>query len=272
MAEDRSYSDEEVEAIFRRAFERQVAEGEGYGHEELVAAAREMGLDDDAVDRAVAEVDGHRTREAIRAELRRDQRLAWTRHLIGYLIVVGAALGLHAAGLAGVWAIWLAAVWGAGLAMHGVSAWSGPSERQIRREQGRRNRRARRIAKAKARREARRRAREERGARARRQREAEDELERVIEEGVTLLLGVAARKLSEASAGLEARQARDRTDPDSEFGRDVARQKARERGEPAPGAPSSPARPRVRVDAAAEPDPEEAEAPESSARSRRRRR
>lgn len=222
MSEDRSYSDAEVEAIFKRAFERQAHEGEGYTHDELAAAAREMGLDDDALERAVAETQTARASEDVRKELAAGQRLAFMRHMAGYAVVCGAAMALFLTGLTGVWAVWFAAFWGAGLAMHGVSAFAGPTDKQVQQEHDRRNRRARRQAKAEARRARKKQKREARRNQADRQRQAEEELERVIEEGVNQLLMAAAARLSKASQQLTPAE----TDPGSAFGRYVARQKA----------------------------------------------
>src|SRR6266853_209566 len=42
----RSYTDAEVEAILRRAIEREQSRADGLGHDELLAAAREIGLPD----------------------------------------------------------------------------------------------------------------------------------------------------------------------------------------------------------------------------------
>ncbi|MBX3275148.1 MAG: 2TM domain-containing protein [Sandaracinaceae bacterium] len=191
----RQYSDEEVEAIFRRALERQAGEADGYGHDELVAAAREVGLSDAQIERAVGELEEQRGETALRARVVRRQRERWVRHLATYVVVIGGVLGLHALGLIGPVAIWAAFVWGMGLALHTFSTLRGPSEQAYAKERKRQNRKERRAAAARAREEARRRI--EEAARARKG--TGDELERVIEEGVTLLLGMAAKKLREAN-------------------------------------------------------------------------
>ncbi|MFK7985349.1 MAG: 2TM domain-containing protein [Sandaracinaceae bacterium] len=264
MSDGRNYSDDEVEAIFKRAFERQASEGEGYTHDELAAAAREMGLDDEALARAVAETQEELATDGVRQELAAAQRLAFFRHVAGFSVVCGAAVALFLAGLTGVWAVWFAAFWGAGLAMHGVSAFAGPNEKQVRQERGRRNRRARRIAEAEARRARKKRKRADRRNQADKRRQAEEELERVIEEGVAQLLGAAAKHLSGAGQRMNAQRASTATDPTSAFGKYVARQKAKQRGEAAPRTPPSPhakpSRPQVRVEAEREPEDVEVEA------------
>jgi hypothetical protein len=244
--EPRNYSDDEVEAIFRRALERQAASGDGLEHEDLVAAAREVGLDERQIARAVHEMEQERGEEDLRLTVKRRQRDAWLRHLITYLVIAGGALGIHLLGLTGAWAIWMALGWGAGLSLHTFSVARGPSEEAVAKERTKRNRRARREARARARHEAARREAEERAMRAQRRGQksvVEDELERVIEEGVTLLLGAAAKKLREATSKLEERP------PETDFERFV---KAKRAGRPTADTsraprPTPPTRPQVRV-------------------------
>lgn len=222
----RNYSDDEVEAIFRRALERQVEEGDGYGHDELIAAAREVGLDDDAIDKAVTEIEDERGEAAIYERLKKKQREAWQRHFVTYLVVAGGFLGMHALGFFGVWTIMMAFGWGMGMALHTFSAFRGPTEEDVAKERKKLNRKARRTAAAIARRDAKRRKAEAKAAKRARQgrnREAGDEIERAIEEGVTLLLSAAANKLREAAArSLEPPAPRP---PETEFERYVADQK-----------------------------------------------
>lgn len=220
----RTYSDAELEAILRRALEQQAAAGDGFGHDELVAAAREVGLDEAAVERAVAEVAIERDTQQIRAALRSKRVQRWLRHLVTYLAVVGGFMGLHLLGLAGAWVLWMAVGWGIGLALDTYGKLRAPTEEEVDAERERLNRQARRQAKAEARREARRRQLEERAQRAAR-RQQRPELEQVIEEGVSLLLAVAARKIREASGQLEREPMGGERPPDTEFGRYVARQR-----------------------------------------------
>ena len=268
--EPRNYSDDEVEAIFRRALERQAATGDGLEHDDLVAAAREVGLDEGQIARAVHEMEQERGEEELRLSVRKRQRDRWLRHLITYLVIAGGALGVHLLGLTGVWAIWMALGWGAGLALHTFSVARGPSEEAIEKERSKRNRRARRAARARARAEAHRRKAEERAMRAHRrgrQSGVEDEIERVIEEGVTLLLGAAAKKLREATSKLEEPPRAPQTD----FERFVdAKKSGRPTGQesraPRPAAPN---RPQVRV-ATDDDEPMDAEREGHAGRSRER--
>lgn len=244
MADVRSYTDEELEAILRRALERQAADGDGFGHDELVAAAREVGLDEDAVERAIDELSHERGEAEIRDSLRRRRRQAWMRHLVTYVAVVGAFLGLHALGLFGTWVYLVAFGWGIGMVLDTYSKLRAPTDEEVERERLRLNRHERRKARAEARREAKRRRAEDRAERRKRverRSDASQQLERVIDEGVSLLLSAAARKIREATEQME----RGEPAPDTEFGRYVARQKTRGRA-PAPEAPRR-ERPRVRV-------------------------
>lgn len=219
------YTDEEVEAIFHRALERQQADGKGFHREELVAAAREMGLDEAALDRAAREVERERSEEELRLSVERKKRERWLRHLVTYLVITGSFLGLHLLGLVGTWVFWMAFGWGAGVALHTFDMLRGPGEEEIDKARRRRNRKERRAAKARARAERRRqqatmrRRRYERKARPPSQ--VSDELDRVIEEGVSLLLGLAAQKLREANERLA-----DEPRPKTEFDRYVAQQKS----------------------------------------------
>ena len=264
VAGARSYSDEEVEAIFRRALERQAEREDGYARDELVAAAKEIGLDEEAIDRAHRELAIEASEEDIRATVTQRQRRRWARHVIAYLVIAGGFLALHGLGLVGVAAIWLAVLWGMGIAFHTASTVTGPSEKAIERERTRRNRKARRAENARARREAKRRRKAEQHRRreeAKRRPRIDDELERAIEQGVSMLLNAAARKMREAAV---------QRPPSGEFARYVADKK---RG----GARAAETRgPRVRVAPRAEEDPaeealsEERAQEDSRARPRRR--
>lgn len=261
----RTYTDDELEAILRRALERQSGQDDGFGHEELVAAAREVGLDEDAVERAIAELSHERTAAEIRASIQAKRRQRWVRHLVTYLAVVGGFLGLHLIGLVGMWVYWMAFGWGIGLALDTYGKLRSPTDEEVDRERQRLNRKERRRRKAEARLEERRRRAEERAQRAARQQqrsEAGQQLERVIEEGVALLLTAAAKKIREATEQME----RGQQAPDTEFGRYVARQRAKG-AEPATSAAGRP--PQVRVDVPSD-DVEELEEERASRRDRQR--
>ena len=252
LVADRSYTDDEVEAIFRRAIERQQSQADGLGHEELIAAAREMGLDDTAIDRAVREVEHDRVAIEVEREVRQRKRRGWVRHLMSYLVIVGSMVGLHFLGVAGPWVWWVVFGWGAGLLLSTPGAFRAPNERELERAHAKRNRRERRKAEAEARRrrdEMRRMAQIER-ERARLEAAkqgrspVESEIEHVIEEGVSLLLRLAATKIREAA---------EPQPPKGDFGRYVAKKKGQQ---PAPprvetAAPRTRVEPRVEAEEAA---------------------
>lgn len=265
----RSYTDDELQAILRRALERQAERADGFGHDELVAAAREVGLDEDAVERAIDEISRERGYERIRESLKRRRRERWLRHLVAYLAVVGGLLGLHALALVGAWVFWVAFGWGIGLALDTYGKLRAPTEEEVEREARRIARRERRRRKAQERREAKRRRAEERAMRAKQRHhhhhprsEASEQLERVIDEGVALLLKVAAKKIREVTEQMEHGQRA----PDTEFGRYVERRRQREQGAPEPARG-----PRVRVEAEAEELEEHALEVERRRRERERR-
>ncbi|HJL18424.1 MAG TPA: 2TM domain-containing protein [Sandaracinaceae bacterium LLY-WYZ-13_1] len=238
----RRYSDDEIEAIFRRAIERQQAAGEGFHRDELLAAGKEMGLDESALDRAAREVQHERNERELREAVARKQREGWLRHLVIYLVLAGGPLALHAFGLVGAWVIWMALGWGAGLAMHTFNTFKGPTEEQVEKERRKRNRRERRAAQARARAERKKQRAERRQRRAQSQQrksQVEEELEAVIEEGVSMLLGAAARKIREASDRAEQQRR-----AQGDFGRYVERKRS---GRAAPTAAPRPERPQVRV-------------------------
>jgi hypothetical protein len=264
-SEGQRYDDDEVEAILRRALERQMELGEKLEHEQLVEAAREVGLDDDAVARAIGEIQAERNVTEIRARLRRDRRESWTRHFGIFAIVAGGLVLLNTLGLAGGWALVIAIVWAMFVALHAIRGFRQTTDREVEREQYRLNRAARRRADALARHERARRKAEERARRAeerarrserRRSRGNGPELERVIEDGVSLLMGAIAKNLREAAQQRE---------PQTDFERFVARKKGQAHGEEErqPRAEG----PKVRV-APVEDEPEEEE--RGSSRSERR--
>jgi hypothetical protein len=256
----RNYSDEEVDAILRRALERQLESGDQLGHEELIAAAREVGLDEEAVERAIGDIRDERAKIDISKRLRDRRRQRWVRHLVLFAAASAGGIGLYALGLAGAWAIYLAIVWAVFVAIHAHNGLRKTTDDEVEREQARLTRHARRKAKAEARREAKRRNAEERARReeARRKRaQAGEQLDRVIEEGVTLLLNAAANKIREATTPPAAPV------PRTDFERFVARKKAEATGAPIPAAPVEPIdraherRMKVRVEAGAGEEPEE---------------
>ena len=191
MTAGRRYSDAERDEILRRA----IAEQEGSDeitHEELVDAAREIGIDPAKVEAAAAAISkerGQREEETedealVRVEVTR-RRARFGRHLLTYLIVNGALVAMNLAAGGTFWAIWPILGWGLGLALQAARALPGPSDEEreqiLRRVSKRRARQARALAK---------RAREE-ALRA-----AGHEFEVAVQQGVSELMRAVTRGLS----------------------------------------------------------------------------
>ena len=294
MAE-RTYSREEMEEIFRRAAEHtQFAQSgaDAIRYEDLVAAAREVGIDPSSVAEVAQKVEAERhlvarkadEDEIVRHELS-ERRHRARRGLLTYSIVTAFLVALDFMTPGGPWAQWVALIWGLFVALRMGRAMLEPSRSERERIIGRETKR--RVKKARE--EQRRRAAEEwkqrlhaqqeairrelaqqeerRRDRAREQRQSNRELERAsrefehaVEEGVTQLLTALAKRIGEA--------ARDEL-PKGEFGDFVRRERQR-----ASGVPVERPAPRVRVEppAPTPPSPEVLDEREDDERRRRDRR
>ncbi|MGE0790798.1 MAG: 2TM domain-containing protein, partial [Sandaracinaceae bacterium] len=245
------YRDEEAQEILKRAFEQQATSEDGFRKDELVEAARELGLDESAIDRAIEDVERERGTEQVRRDLVRRARERWLRNLVSYLVVMGGLVGLNVLGLVGMWIAWVAFGWGIGVAMSTLRAFRQPTDDEVEREQRKRSARAKQAAFAEKMREARqlekqleREEREERRERKReRKRERRDRrgrsrerdertekaaeaFESAVEESGALLLSAAAKKIRSANAASSS------TPADTDFNPDVAPQKAETAGPP----------------------------------------
>jgi hypothetical protein len=265
---ERTYTREEMEEIFRRAAERTSFQDEGAGairYEDLVAAAREVGIDPAAIEQVARSVEADRAAlarkaedDAIVAEEVKERRHRARRSLLSYAVVCTFLAVLDFLTPGGPWAYWVALIWGLFVALGLGRAMLSPSERDrrriVRRERKRREKVERREARERAARawkqrlvaqqEAVRKELAERAARSAQLQQASRELERSVEEGVTALLGALAKRIEDA-----ARPPGPGAGPVGDFGAYVTREK--QRGADAPGGPTSPAA-RVRV---AEPPP-----------------
>lgn len=131
MAEPRKYSAAEVQEILRRAAEKTAAQSDDLEHDELVAAAREAGLDPAAVEAAAAEVHAGRSREDAGRELREKKRKGFLSHLSAYLIVNVALVLMSLLVTGRPWSAAVAIGWGIGLAFHLLSAFREPTKDEI---------------------------------------------------------------------------------------------------------------------------------------------
>lgn len=276
---DRTYSREEMEEIFRRAAEHTQFKQSGADaiqYEDLVAAAREVGIDPSSVAEVAQKVEAERAivakkaddDEVVRHELS-ERRHRARRSLLTYTIVMAFLVALDWMTPGGPWAQWVALVWGLFVALGLGRAMLEPSQsdraRILRREEKRRAKREREERRKRAaeewkgrlaaqqeaiqrelRQQEERRRHEERQRReANRDRErASREFERAVEDGVTQLLTVLARRIGEA--------ARDELGPKGDFGDYVRKQRG--------GSSVDDRAPRVRVE-----PPAPARAPEPAA-------
>jgi hypothetical protein len=128
---DRVYTKEEADAILSRAIELE-GHAQSTTHAELVAAAREIGVAPEALDRAAAEILAkRRDDEAVRA-LRARRWRGFLAHLVPY-VCVGVLLAFINITTGGFpWAVIPMLGWGIGLASH-LLAVSMPDEARLRR-------------------------------------------------------------------------------------------------------------------------------------------
>lgn len=196
------YSDAEVEEILRRAIEKQQKDSSGMSHDDLVAAAREVGIEAADVEAAVAEVRRGGDDKAISPvpvdddaalylQDRRGRRAKFARHLATYVVVNAFLAGMNLMTGGGWWVLWVLLGWGIGVALHGLGTLL-PDD-PARREHRTRRLRRRRDREALREREHQRRLEKKRSQKAR-----EKEFEHAVQEGVGLLLSAAARKIEDA--------------------------------------------------------------------------
>ncbi len=126
----RRYTSDEVNAILRRALDRQGPSGQ-VTHDELLETARELGIDPVQVEAAAAEQMTVGVYEAAREEWKIQRKKKFFDHLRSYLIVNSFLLLLSIA-TGGWWFIFPLLGWGVGLAFD-VSDAFWPKEKQIER-------------------------------------------------------------------------------------------------------------------------------------------
>lgn len=263
---DRRYTREEVEEILRRAAERTHAGGDSLQHDELVAAAREAGIDPSAVEHAAGELAETRQDRLAVERWKAARSRAFASHALTWAIVNAGLFLIDVLSGPGWWFFWPLLSWGIFVAMQGLGAAREPTPSQIERI----TRRDRRRREAERKRAARRAEREARRHRDRDQRDRrkriEKEFERAVESGVAALLEAATRRI-DAATGRDGRPL-----ADTEFNRYVARKRGGPTGarvapmetEAAPGGP------RVRVERERERDDDDEDEERRRAKSRRR--
>jgi 2TM domain len=173
---ERKYSSDEVDAILGRALERERQQG-GLSHDDLLAAAREVGISAGAIEAAATEVLAERQEHEELARMRQDQWRGFLAHLIPYLLVNGLLVTVNLLTTHFPWSLFPALGWGVGLASHAFAVlW--PSRGHLERKLERR------------------RAREQRTAIRRQIRRNARRLEHHVEQGVSAVLQAAAERIS----------------------------------------------------------------------------
>lgn len=232
VAGERRWSREEMEEILRRAAERTHAREDGLHHDDLVAAAREVGIDPGAIDEVADELGREREERSAIERYDRRRRMRFLGSLSVYAVVNTFLFLLDMITPGGPWFMWPLLTWGLFVAMQALRA-ARPADPEAVAEFSRRERRKR---EAEQRREAKRRAKEEsrrrEEERRERRREVEKQFEHAVEEGVTALMSALASRIE--SAARAAAPPDERPLADTEFNRFVAKQKRAERGEPEP--------------------------------------
>jgi hypothetical protein len=258
------YSDEEMREILRRALESE-SDVDGIEHEDLVAAAVEVGIDPAAVEQAAIELRDEREAVGVVGAKQRKRRRRFVKSLATFAMVNSFLFAIDFITPGGPWFYWPLLGWGLLVALHGLRVlppMSADTEREavdteMRRISRRRAKEARRLAKEAER--------QERKQGRNRQGGTESAFESAVEEGVTALLGALAGQLKRAASGRPPNRK-----PPSDFDHFVAHEKGSRRV-PAADAPVAPSAPQARVvidQAAAEVVEEELEAERAHKRRR----
>lgn len=113
----RRYTQEEMNAILRRALERQGGSGAtgSVSHEDLLETARELGIDPEQVEAALVEHETVGAMEDARARWRLQRKKKFFDHLRAYLIVNVMLFLMDIFMTGGVWFYWCLFGWGIGI-------------------------------------------------------------------------------------------------------------------------------------------------------------
>lgn len=137
----RRYTDEEARAVFDRALSAD--SDAGIGHEELVAAAAEVGLSREAVERAIGEMEVAKAERETKHAILARRRRRFVNHLVPFVAVNGFLFLINSLTSPGAWwCLFPLFAWGLGLFFHAWAALSSEvSPRALRRELARSERR-----------------------------------------------------------------------------------------------------------------------------------
>lgn len=175
----KTYTRQEADEILRRALAVQPA-ADGISHDDLVAAAREVGIPDSAIESAAVEVSAQQHLSERADQIRRRRRIAFMRHLLIYLLVNGGIFFVDRADGGAFWFQYPLVIWGIILAVIGIAQLA-PDRQSLLRRAERELVKERRKAQRQSVRTAR--------------KEGAKEFEAAVQEGVSSLLSVAARTI-----------------------------------------------------------------------------
>lgn len=196
----KTYSREEADEILRRALSEQAADG--ISHDDLVAAAREVGIPEGAIEAAASQLGEHRSVKERVELLRQQKRRAFIRHLLSYLIANG-GIFLFDYFDGGPWFFqYVLIVWGIFLLLLGIRQLA-PEEAGLVRRAEREIEKERRKAERQ-----RRRAGHAPGGHPEGMRGATREFEQAVQEGASALLGAAARAIRDFNPAKPAQRFR----------------------------------------------------------------
>jgi hypothetical protein len=181
----RTYTRAEADEILRRALAEQASDG--VHHDDLVAAAREVGIPETAIESAVSQLGEHREVIDRVAKLRAEKRRAFVRHLLSFMIVNG-GIFLFDRFDGGPWFFhYVLIVWGIVLLLLGIrqlapdqTSLTKKAERELEKERRRAEKQRRQTARASG---------KPLGP------GAAKEFETAVEEGVNAMLAVAAKAI-----------------------------------------------------------------------------
>ena len=192
MPGSRRYDEAEARAILDRALRRD--KQDGIAHDELVAAAREVGISQEALETALAEVEQARAEEEARREILRRRRRDLASHALAYFLICGSLALVCLFLTGGWWFLWPTILWGTGLVFHAREALRrSVSDPQLRRELRRRERAEERERRLSGREPARLAGRKRSDALE----QGAEQLGAAVEQGVALLMTKVAEKLQQ---------------------------------------------------------------------------
>ncbi|WP_437734535.1 2TM domain-containing protein [Sorangium sp. So ce1335] len=186
----RQYTEAEVRAILERALRD--AQTREVGHDELVAAAEEIGISRAAIEAASRDIELVRGEEAARAAIVARRRNGFRSHLFSFVVVNAFLFAINALTPGPWWFFWPLLGWGLSLAFHARAALSSDvSPQEVRKEVER--------SAEQARREELRRLEEQRRVerleRKQRLERSAEELGHAVEEGVATVLSRIAQEI-----------------------------------------------------------------------------